>query len=67
MKHTTKRSLMGAALATVMALPAVALEKISAVVIDGYPARALWVEKFTNFFIHEVNRRLSETGNYEIE
>jgi TRAP-type C4-dicarboxylate transport system substrate-binding protein len=66
MKHTTKRSLMGAALATVMALPAVAQEKLSAVVIDGYPARALWVEEFTNFFIPEVDRRLAETGAYEM-
>jgi TRAP-type C4-dicarboxylate transport system substrate-binding protein len=62
-----KRSLLGAAMATAVALPSVAQEKISAVVIDGYPARALWVEEFTNFFIPEVNRRLAETGNYEME
>ena len=55
MKHLNKRSLMGAALGAVMALPAVAQEKVSAVVIDGYPARALWVKEFTNFFIPEVN------------
>lgn len=67
MKLDTKSGLMGAALATVMALPAVAQEKISAVVIDGYPARALWVQEVTDFFIPEVNKRLAETGNYEIE
>ena len=67
MKHLTKRSLLGAALATVMALPAVAQEKMSAVVIDGYPARALWVKEFTNFFIPEVDKRLAETGNYEMQ
>lgn len=67
MKHLTKRSLLGAALATVMALPAVAQEKVSAVVIDGYPARALWVKEFTNFFIPEVDKRLAETGNYEMQ
>lgn len=67
MKYLTKQKLIGAALAAAMALPAVAQEKISAVVIDGYPARALWVAEFTDFFIPEVNRRLAETGNYEIE
>lgn len=67
MKHLTKSSLIGAALATVMTLPAVAQEKVSAVVIDGYPARALWVQEFTNFFIPEVDKRLAETGNYEME
>ena len=67
MKHLTKRSLLGAALATVMALPAVAQEKVAAVVIDGYPARALWVKEFTNFFIPEVDKRLAETGNYEMQ
>ena len=66
MKHLTKRSLLGAALATVMALPAVAQEKVSAVVIDGYPARALWVKEFTNFFIPEVDKRLAASGNYEM-
>ena len=67
MKHLTKRSLLGAALATVMALPAVAQEKVSAVVIDGYPARALWVKEFTNFFIPEVDKRLAASGNYEMQ
>jgi len=67
MKHLNKRSLIGAALGAVMALPAVAQEKVSAVVIDGYPARALWVQEFTNFFIPEVDKRLAEAGNYEME
>ncbi len=67
MEYRTKYTLVGAALATVLAFPAAAQEKISAVVIDGYPARALWVEEFTNFFIPEVDRRLAEAGNYEME
>ncbi|MFK7751776.1 MAG: C4-dicarboxylate TRAP transporter substrate-binding protein [Sedimentitalea sp.] len=66
MNNWTKRSLMGVAFATLTALPALAQEKISAVVIDGYPARALWVKEFTNFFIPEVDRRLAETGNYQM-
>jgi len=49
------------------AAPAVAAEKIKAVVIDGYPARALWVKEFTDFFIPEVDKRLAESGNYEME
>lgn len=66
MKQQTKRSLIGAAVATAMALPVMAKESISAVVIDGYPARALWVKEFTDFFIPEVDRRLAEAGNYEM-
>ncbi|WP_299886651.1 C4-dicarboxylate TRAP transporter substrate-binding protein [uncultured Ruegeria sp.] len=66
MKIWTKRSLIGAALASVMALPAAAEETISAVVIDGYPDRALWVKEFTNFFIPEVDKRLAESGNYKM-
>jgi hypothetical protein len=26
-------------------------------VIDGYPAKAMWVQEFSNFFIPEVDRR----------
>ncbi len=66
MKNWTKRTLMGAALASVMALPVAAEETISAVVIDGYPDRALWVKEFTNFFIPEVDKRLAESGNYKM-
>lgn len=67
MINWTRRSLMGAAFVTTLALPAVAQETISAVVIDGYPDRALWVKEFTDFFIPEVDRRLAETGNYVMD
>ncbi len=66
MTHWTKGLALGAMLACT-ALPALAQEKISAVVIDGYPARALWVKEFTNFFIPEVDKRLAETGNYVMD
>ena len=66
MKNWLKRSLTGAALATVTALPVMAQQSINAVVIDGYPARALWVKEFTNFFIPEVDRRLAEAGTYKM-
>lgn len=63
----TRRTVMAALLAGATALPAAATETIKAVVIDGYPARALWVKEFTNFFIPEVDKRLAETGNYKME
>lgn len=66
MTNLTRKTLMGAALATMMALPAAAQETLSAVVIDGYPDRALWVMEFTDFFIPEVDRRLAEAGNYQM-
>ncbi|MEO1549231.1 MAG: C4-dicarboxylate TRAP transporter substrate-binding protein [Pseudomonadota bacterium] len=63
----TRRTLMAAMLAGTCVLPAHATETIKAVVIDGYPARALWVKEFTNFFIPEVDKRLAETGNFKME
>ena len=67
MKLWTKSLAFGAALATLTAVPSYAAETIKAVVIDGYPARAMWVQEFTNFFIPEVDRRLAENGNYVME
>ena len=67
MKHWTRSIAFGAALATLTAAPSFATETISAVVIDGYPARALWVKEFSEFFIPEVDKRLAETGNYKME
>ena len=67
MKHWMTRLAGAAALSTLAALPAVSAETIKAVVIDGYPARALWVKEFTNFFIPEVDKRLAKTGNYEMD
>jgi TRAP-type C4-dicarboxylate transport system substrate-binding protein len=55
------------AIMTSLAAPVMAAETVSAVVIDGYPARALWVHEFTNFFIPEVDARLAEAGNYEMD
>ncbi|KNG94935.1 C4-dicarboxylate TRAP transporter substrate-binding protein [Pseudaestuariivita atlantica] len=67
MKHWITGWVGAVALAATVALPAAAQETIKAVVIDGYPARALWVKEFTNFFIPEVDKRLAETGNYKME
>ncbi len=62
----TRRTALALAL-SVAAAPAMAAETIKAVVIDGYPARALWVKEFTEFFIPEVDKRLAESGNYKME
>ena len=63
----TRRTVVGVLLAGAMAVPAMATETIKAVVIDGYPARALWVKEFTNFFIPQVDKRLAEGGSYAME
>ncbi len=36
-------------------------------VVSGYPPTALWVEMFATHFVPEANRRLAETGEYEID
>ncbi|GAA0775740.1 C4-dicarboxylate ABC transporter [Roseibium denhamense] len=63
----TRRSALAFALLSTVSMPAFATETIKAVVIDGYPARAMWVQEFTNFFIPEVDKRLAETGNYKMD
>ncbi len=64
--NLTRRTALAMAL-TVAAVPAMAGETVKAVVIDGYPAGALWVKEFTNFFIPEVDKRLAKSGNYVME
>lgn len=66
MKNWTRRTVLGAALALAVT-PALAQETIRATVIDGYPARAMWVKEFTEFFIPAVDKRLAEAGTYKIE
>ncbi|MEM7403937.1 MAG: C4-dicarboxylate TRAP transporter substrate-binding protein [Pseudomonadota bacterium] len=44
-----------------------ATKTIKMVAIDGYPAKAMWVKEFSNFFIPEVDKRLAKTGNYKID
>lgn len=62
----TKTAIAGAALATMTSLPVAAQETVSAVVIDGYPDRALWVKEFSNFFIPEVDKRLADAGTHKM-
>lgn len=35
-------------------------------VIDGYPAKALWVKTFNKYFVPAVDQELAKTGNYKI-
>ncbi|MEO9904561.1 MULTISPECIES: C4-dicarboxylate TRAP transporter substrate-binding protein [Alphaproteobacteria] len=67
MKHLFKLTAVGLAMSCATAMPTFAQETIRAVVIDGYPARALWVKEFSEFFIPEVDKRLAETGNYKMD
>lgn len=67
MKFRMTSQLVAAAFATMAIMPVNAAETIKAVVIDGYPAKAMWVREFTNFFIPEVDKRLAEKGNYEMD
>lgn len=63
----TSRSAAALLLAGTTLASASAAETIRATMIDGYPARAMWVQELSNFFIPEVDKRLAETGNYQME
>lgn len=69
MNHWIKSTIvsLGLAASCLTVNTAYATEVIKATVIDGYPARALWVKEFTNFFIPEVDKRLAATGNYKMD
>jgi TRAP-type C4-dicarboxylate transport system substrate-binding protein len=58
---------LAVAMTALISLPAMATKTINAVVIDGYPAKSMWVHEFSNFFIPEVNKRLAVTGTYAIK
>jgi C4-dicarboxylate-binding protein DctP len=44
-----------------------AVEVVPLTVIDAYAPTALWVRVFINYYMPEVDRRLAETENYEID
>ncbi|MDB4838044.1 C4-dicarboxylate TRAP transporter substrate-binding protein [Marinomonas sp.] len=62
-----QKSTIAIAIATLASVPALATETIKVTVIDGYPAKAMWVNEFSNFFIPQVDKRLAETGNYKMD
>ena len=65
--NRTLRTLIAATGLIAAAGTAGATETIKMIAIDGYPARAMWVKEFTNFFIPRVNEELAKTGNYKID
>ena len=68
-KIVSKAALAGAAAAVcVMGTSSATLAQktLSLTAVDGYPARALQVKTFINFFIPEVDKRLAKTGEYKI-
>jgi C4-dicarboxylate-binding protein DctP len=69
LNKSSKWLAIATAASCLMAVPisAIAAETIKAVVIDGYPAKAMWVKEFSGFFIPEVDKRLAATGNYEMD
>lgn len=67
MKLRTVAATIGIAVSTCLVQPLHAAETIKAVVIDGYPAKAMWVKEFTDFFIPEVDKRLAASGNYKMD
>lgn len=61
------RFLIAATALGALSAPTIAAETIRLNVIDGYPARAMWVKELTGFFIPKVNEKLAKTGAYKIE
>ena len=49
------------------AKPARTQEIVPLTVIDAYAPTALWVRVFLDYYMPEVDRRLAETGHYEID
>jgi TRAP-type mannitol/chloroaromatic compound transport system substrate-binding protein len=56
-----------AVIGLVGAVPTQAAETIKLTAMDGYPAKAMWVKEFINYFIPEVDKALAAKGNYKIE
>jgi len=47
--------------------PSLAAETIRLTALSGYPPVASWVRVFKDFYMPEVNRRLAQEGQYEID
>ena len=63
-----KRMIAGAMIGLgAMASGAAAAETIRLTAISGYSPQASWVQVFREAWVPEVQRRLAETGNYELE
>ena len=67
--HKLQRAFLACVCAAPLTIGGVsrAQEVIPMTVIDAYAPTALWVRVFMNYFMPEVDRRLAETDNYEID
>ncbi|MFD0979426.1 C4-dicarboxylate TRAP transporter substrate-binding protein [Tropicimonas aquimaris] len=65
MKCTTLA--LALALTVAATATATAQETIRLTTVSGYPTTAAWVGKFEEIFVPEVEKRLAETGAYQIE
>lgn len=65
-----RRIVLSLFLAVSLAIPSSAQEKspeiIPLIAVDSYAPTALWVQVFIEYFIPEVDRRLAQSGNYQI-
>lgn len=62
-----RKSMLGGALALTLAGPAFAADSIRLTTVSGYAKTAAWVQIFEEVYVPEVNKRLAETGNFEID
>lgn len=70
MKKAKSRNLLVATVIGMSAFSvqdAFAQEKINVTVLSGYTDRTAWVKTLKEFWMPEVNKRLAETGNYELD
>ena len=69
MRKVKNCRLLAAAIAgvsTLSAHAAAAQETINVTVMSGYTDRTAWIRTLKEFWMPEVNKRLSETGNYQL-
>lgn len=68
--RTNLVSVIGALAIYLMAitpLPVKAVESIRLIAVDSDSASSLWVKVFLEYFIPEIDKRLAEVGDYEID
>lgn len=54
-------------MACILANPVQAQQSIRLIAVDSDSASSLWVRVFLEYYIPEVDRRLAESGNYQID
>jgi len=62
-----QRALLLSLTLTLLAPSVRSAETIRMIAVDSYSQSALWVKVFVEYYMPEVDRRLAETGNYEVD